>query len=441
MANAKSSYTGPNQSLIKGAALVGASGNKPVGVDLSAGFTAMSNASGQRRAAKHQEMANQEAVANQYLSEISMQDTSGILPAYRPAVEQSLKGLTNQLYEISMAQAKLPKNSPELLELKQQKANLTGEIQTIVAQAKDLTKNAETDLQFYSSGLASQMNSGETISFMQDVAGGRGELFIVDNKLSFKKGDEYIPYNNLPNIVPQAEQEFKTIGTTMSQMSNKTRPISNGDKMQLTTELKGIIKTKDQAVSLAMDPYLGDPLMADVYETAEDAAAAYDQDPIAFKQSVQDRYMGMYEDTWNAGYNQYTAKLQSNRNEGSAAKNGGKAYDGFANYGGVPTHVASGLNDSDKAAINYTLNNKEAKDGTIKIIMPGSTVATEQRLHKADDKQWYFISAAGKTVPYSEVQKYHPEMLDPYTPVNLNNLGAGKKNEKGKGNEGFGRNG
>ena len=317
MANAKSSYTGPNQSLINGAALVGASGNKPVGVDLSAGFTAMSNASGQRRAAKHQEMANQEAVANQYLSEISMQDTSGILPAYRPAVEQSLKGLTNQLYEISMAQAKLPKNSPELLELKQQKANLTGEIQTIVAQAKDLTKNAETDLQFYSSGLASQMNSGETISFMQDVAGGRGELFIVDNKLSFKKGDEYIPYNNLPNVVPQAEQEFKTIGTTMSQMSNKTRPISNGDKMQLTTELKGIIKTKDQAVSLAMDPYLGDPLMADVYETAEDAAAAYDQDPIAFKQSVQDRYMSMYEDTWNAGYNQYAAKLQSNRDEGS----------------------------------------------------------------------------------------------------------------------------
>ena len=98
------------------------------------------------------------------------------------------------------------------------------------------------------------------------------------------------------------------------------------------------------------------------------------------------------------------------------------------------------LNDSDKAAINYTLNNKDANDGTVKIIMPGSNVPTEQRLHKADDKQWYFISATGKTVPYSEVQKYHPEMLDPYTPVNLNNLGAGEGNEGGKGNEGFGRN-
>lgn len=388
MANAKSSYTGPNQSLIKGAALVGASGNKPVGTDLSAGFTAMSNASGQRRAAKHQEMANQEAVANQYLSEISMQDTSGILPAYRPAVEQSLKGLTNQLYEISMAQAKLPKNSPELLELKQQKANLTGEIQTIVAQAKDLTKNAETDLQFYSSGLASQMNSGETISFMQDVAGGRGELFIVDNKLSFKKGDEYIPYNNLPNIVPQAEQEFKTIGTTMSQISNKTRPISNGDKMQLTTGLKGIIKTKDQAVSLAMDPYLGDPLMADVYETAEDAAAAYDQDPIAFKQSVQDRYMGMYEDTWNAGYNQYTAKLQSNRNEGS-----GNTRDRAQDQRSLAYQDLQTYPPAKGTAVKHTFR------------APGDSMSREWEI-SAQDNDMHVLSSGGKTIVVGPGQTY-----------------------------------
>ena len=394
MANAKSSYTGPNQSLIKGAALVGASGNKPVGVDLSAGFTAMSNASGQRRAAKHQEMANQEAVANQYLSEISMQDTSGILPAYRPAVEQSLKGLTNQLYEISMAQAKLPKNSPELLELKQQKANLTGEIQTIVAQAKDLTKNAETDLQFYSSGLASQMNSGEIISFMQDVAGGRGELFIVDNKLSFKKGDEYIPYNNLPNIVPQAEQEFKTIGTTMSQMSNKTRPISNGDKMQLTTELKGIIKTKDQAVSLAMDPYLGDPLMADVYETAEDAAAAYDQDPIAFKQSVQDRYMGMYEDTWNAGYNQYTAKLQSNRNEGSGNTRDRAQEQRSLAYQDLQTYPPA-----EGTAVKHTFR------------APGDSMSREWEI-TAQANDMHVLSSGGKTITVGPGQTY--ESLDAF---------------------------
>ena len=394
MANAKSSYTGPNQSLIKGAALVGASGNKPVGVDLSAGFTAMSNASGQRRAAKHQEMANQEAVANQYLSEISMQDTSGILPAYRPAVEQSLKGLTNQLYEISMAQAKLPKNSPELLELKQQKANLTGEIQTIVAQAKDLTKNAETDLQFYSSGLASQMNSGETISFMQDVAGGRGELFIVDNKLSFKKGDEYIPYNNLPNIVPQAEQEFKTIGTTMSQMSNKTRPISNGDKMQLTTELKGIIKTKDQAVSLAMDPYLGDPLMADVYETAEDAAAAYDQDPIAFKQSVQDRYMGMYEDTWNAGYNQYTAKLQSNMNEGSGNTRDRAQEQRSLAYQDLQTYPPA-----EGTAVKHTFR------------APGDSMSREWEI-TAQANDMHVLSSGGKTITVGPGQTY--ESLDAF---------------------------
>ena len=436
--SAKSYYTGPNRSLVEGAGLVGATQNQAVGVDLSAQFTAMSaGLQANRTQAAIRKEASQKK-ANEAYSAISNMDFDGVMPSMQAGVQDALMPLARQSADLKLQMGQI--SDPQQKALMQAEVNkIDSQIKTFTSQVKDLTTNSKEQLDFHRGSDRSDANDPDYVDTVTSIYSGTEAPMLVNGQLAFNINGEIVPYSSLQDVKPKAYKEMTSYTESLGNAEGAQEPLGPQKVNAYRTKMIETI-TQDNIASLGMDDFGAGTggLVEDKYKTMQEWQSYVQEDYAGAKEFLASRMTDHYVSTADRAATKYKAK-QAQEN---AAKNGGKAYDGFANYGGVPTHVASGLTTSDKEAINYTLNNKDAKDGTVKIIMPGSTVATEQRLHKSKaDNEWYFMSKTGDMVPYSEVQKYHPTMLDPYTPVDLSNLGAGEKNEEGKGNEGFGRNG
>ena len=438
--SAKSYYTGPNRSLVDGAGLVGATQNQAVGVDLSAQFTAMSaSLQANRTQAAIRKEASQKK-ANEAYSAISNMDFAGVMPSMQAGVQDALMPLARQSADLKLQMGQI--SDPQQKALMQAEVNkIDSQIKTFTSQVKDLTTNSKEQLDFHRGSDRSDANDPDYVDAVTSIYSGTEAPMLVNGQLAFNINGEIVPYSSLQDVKPKAYKEMTSYTESLGNAEGAREPLGPQKVNAYRTKMIETI-TQDNIASLGMDDFGAGTggLVEDKYKTMQEWQSYVQEDYAGAKEFLANRMTGHYVGTADRAAAKYKAKQDQEK----AAKYGGKAYNGFANYGGVPTHVASGLNTSDKTAINYTLNNKEAKDGTVKIIMPGSNVPTEQRLHKSpEDGQWYFISKTNEIVPYSEVQKQYPGMLDPYTAapaVNLSNLGASERNEGGKGNEGYGRN-
>jgi hypothetical protein len=315
----KSYYTGPNTSLITGAGNVGLS-NIPEQkyIDFSSSFNAASTAVRTGRAAVEAARQAQQAKAEALLTNLEYQDFSGSIPSYTSTLESGGKFMTNQIYDLSVQEGQT--NDPqEKLMLKSRRTKLENQVKNMAKLSKDLADGAKEDLEDIRLGNYSMSTSLEDINFVQDVLGGLAESAVIDGVWSFKRGEEWVPADKLPDIRPIASEEFKTISQSNQSYSNKTKPLTAADEQAMRTELNGLLKSKDAILSLATDDFIIEGGMGIFADPAE-AEAAYKNDPLGVKNMVLDSYLNMYKDTWNTGYQDYMRK--KNQNTGGSGDGG-----------------------------------------------------------------------------------------------------------------------
>ena len=342
----QSYYQAPNTALIQGAAAVSASENQPMGgINFSDQFSSLSRsvARSQNYNTRKREAAQKEA--NEAYSALSSMNFEGILPGMYDGVQKSLIPMAQEIAELKSEASQI--SDPEEKALINSEINKRDAlIKRFTTQVKDLSNSALDQLNYNRSDDRSEANDEDYVSSINKIFSGQAEPLMINGELAFNINGETQLYSSLKNISPKAYDEFTNYSDAVGAATSAREPITQERADAFKSKMFSTI-TPDNIVSFGMDNFgTGKRLLGDQFETIQDWQAFVGKDYNTAKQLLADRLAENYINTYNNSAAEYQRK-----NPPSGGDGGDKDFDGFANYGGVPTHVRSGLNVTDIDAI------------------------------------------------------------------------------------------
>jgi len=338
-------YSGPNQALIKGAGAVYATENRPVNLDFSKQFENISQGITSARTKQQNALEAAEKEANEAYSVLENLNFEGILPGLHMGAKEILMPLSQQI-----AQSRLNANAASNRDQKNEfsvNANMQeGVLKNVVSQLKDLSENAKEQLDFNRSQDKSAANDPGYISAINKIFSGQAQPQIIDNELGFVIDGETYKYSQLKNLSPKATQEYTSYSDSLKNAVKAQDQLKQPEIDSYRTKVTGMI-SPDNIVSLGMDDFgLGKGILGDQFQTIQDWQTFVDKDYQGAKKLLSNRLTENYIDIYNNSAAEYKRK-----NPPSGDGKGDQQFTGWANYGGVPTDVRSGLNVTDIDAL------------------------------------------------------------------------------------------
>lgn len=297
-------YSGPNTSLIQGAAAVYKTQNPVMNFDFTDQFNKISQGIRSAQTAKQNALEAAEKEANEAYSVLENLNFDGILPNMHMGAKDILAPLAQ-----SIAQSRLSANAAQNRDQKNEfslQANMTeGVLKNVVAQLKDLSNNAKEQLDFNRSQDKSAANDPAYISAINKIFSGQAQPQIIDNELGFVIDGETYKYSQLKNIDPKATAEYTTYSDSLSSAVSATTQLKQPQINAYQTKMTTMI-TPDNIVSLGMDDFgLGSGILGDQFETIQDWKAFVDEDYQGAKKLLAARLTENYVNTYNTSANQY----------------------------------------------------------------------------------------------------------------------------------------
>lgn len=297
-------YSGPNTSLIEGAAAVYRSSNPVMSFDFSKQFENISKGIKSAQTEKQNALEAAEKEANEAYSVLENISFEGILPNMHMGAKEMLAPLAQSVAE-SRLSANGAQNRDEKNEFSLQ-ANMTeGVLKNVVAQLKDLSENAKEQLDFNRSQDKSAANDPAYISAINKIFSGTAQPQIIDNELAFVIDGETYKYSQLKNISPKATEEYTTYSDSLVTAVNATTELKQPQINAFQTKMTTMI-TPDNIVSLGMDDFgLGSGILGDQFQTIQDWEAFVDEDYQAAKKFLAARLTENYVTTYNNSAAEY----------------------------------------------------------------------------------------------------------------------------------------
>jgi hypothetical protein len=300
-------YSGPNTSLIQGAAAVYKTQNPVMNFDFTDQFNKISQRIKSAQTAKQNALEAAEKEANEAYSVLSNLSFDGILPNMHMGAKEMLMPLTQNI-----AQNRLSANAAQNRDQKNEfslQANMTeGVVKNIVAQLKDLSENAKEQLDFNRSEDKSAANDPAYISAINKIFSGQAQPQIIDNELGFVIDGETYKYSQLKNIDPKATNEYTTYSDSLSSAVSATTQLKQPQINAYQTKMTTMI-TPDNIVSLGMDDFgLGTGILGDQFETIQDWQAFVNEDYQGAKKLLAARLTDNYVSTYNNSATEYQIK-------------------------------------------------------------------------------------------------------------------------------------
>ena len=314
-------YSGPNTSLIEGAAAVYKTQNPVMNFDFTKQFSAVSKGIKSAQTAKQNALEAAEKEANEAYSVLSNLSFEGILPNMHMGAKEMLMPLTQ-----SIAQNRLNANAAQNRDQKNEfslQANMTeGVVKNIVTQLKDLSENAKEQLDFNRSEDKSAANDPAYISAINKIFSGQAQPQIIDNELGFVIDGETYKYSQLKNIDPKATAEYTTYSDSLSSAVSATTQLKQPQINAFQTKMTTMI-TPDNIVSLGMDDFgLGAGILGDQFETIQDWKAFVDEDYQGAKKLLAARLTENYVNIYNDSAQEYQIKNPPGGGSGSSTATG-----------------------------------------------------------------------------------------------------------------------
>jgi len=300
-------YSGPNTSLIQGAAAVYKTQNPVMNFDFTKQFSAISKGIKSAKTAKQNALEAAEREANEAYSVLDNITFDGILPNMHMGAKDMLAPLAQSIAQ-SRLSANAAQNRDEKNELSLQ-ANMTeGVLKNVVAQLKDLSENAKEQLDFNRSQDKSAANDPAYISAINKIFSGQAQPQIIDNELGFVIDGETYKYSQLKNIDPKATAEYTTYSDSLSSAVSATTQLKQPQINAFQTKMTTMI-TPDNIVSLGMDDFgLGAGILGDQFETIQDWKAFVDEDYQGAKKLLAARLTENYVNIYNDSAQEYQIK-------------------------------------------------------------------------------------------------------------------------------------
>ena len=300
-------YSGPNTSLIQGAAAVYKTQNPVMNFDFTDQFNKISQGIKSAQTEKQNALEAAEKEANEAYSVLSNLSFEGILPNMHMGAKEMLMPLTQNI-----AQNRLSANAAQNRDQKNEfslQANMTeGVVKNIVAQLKDLSENAKEQLDFNRSEDKSAANDPAYISAINKIFSGQAQPQIIDNELGFVIDGETYKYSQLKNIDPKATDEYTTYSDSLSSAVSATTQLKQPQINAFQTKMTTMI-TPDNIVSLGMDDFgLGTGILGDQFETIQDWQAFVNEDYQGAKKLLAARLTDNYVSTYNNSATEYQIK-------------------------------------------------------------------------------------------------------------------------------------
>lgn len=314
-------YSGPNTSLIEGAAAVGKTSNPVMSFDFTDQFNKISQGIKSAQTAKQNALEAAEKEANEAYSVLENLNFEGILPNMHMGAKDMLAPLAQ-----SIAQSRLSANAAQNRDQKNElslQANMTeGVLKNVVTQLKDLSENAKEQLDFNRSQDKSAANDPAYISAINKIFSGQAQPQIIDNELGFVIDGETYKYSQLKNIDPKSTAEYTTysndLSTAVSATTQLKQPQINAYQTKMTTMI-----TPDNIVSLGMDDFgLGAGILGDQFETIQEWQAFVDEDYQGAKKLLAARLTENYVNTYNTSANEYQIKNPPGGGDGDSTAKG-----------------------------------------------------------------------------------------------------------------------
>lgn len=304
----QSYYQGANTALIKGAGMVSATENKPMGgIDFGSQFSALSQSMRQTQnaAARKREAAQREA--NEAYSALSSMSFEGVLPGMYDGVQQTLMPLAQEIADLKLEANRI--SDP------QEKALINSEInkrdaliKRFTAQVKDLSKSSIEQLDYNRSDDRSEANDEDYVSSINKIFSGQIQPLMVDGELAFNINGEIQKYSSLKNITPKAYDEFTAYSDAVGAATAAREPIPTERADAFKSKMFSTI-TPDNIVSFGMDNFgTGKRLLGDQFKTIQDWQAFVEKDYNTAKQLLADRLAENYINTYNNSAAEYKRK-------------------------------------------------------------------------------------------------------------------------------------
>ena len=380
MAKQRSTYTGMGSALIEGAGKLYRSQNKPIGVDVSKTTSAVRAGVQALKTKQQNALEAAEREANEAYSVLDNLSFEGILPNMHMGAKDMLAPLAQSIANSRLG-ANNAQNRDEKNELSLQ-ANMTeGVLKNVVAQLKDLSTNAKTQLDFNRSPDKSAANDPAYISAINKIFSGEAQPQIIDNELGFVIDGETYKYSQLKNISPKATEEYTSYSDTLVTAVGAKTELKQPQIDSYRTKMTGMI-SPDNIVSLGMDDFgLGRGILGDQFETIQDWEAFVDEDYQGAKKLLADRLTENYITTYNNSAAEYQRLNPPSGGKGKVADPAG-TYEGYGKNSQEDIDFAN-RQWSKAAEAGYTLNElKNAGDAD-------GVLALEEEINKGYPFEFY----------------------------------------------------
>jgi len=278
-------------------------------------------------------------------------DFDKIPPKYRDQVTQYLSDLRMKYADAARTTSNFKPGTPAHVEAIGKMNDINQAIKTLGNQFTQLVERKK-ELPDFQNGLVSAGNNPDDVDFLTSALTDSLDLAISPNgTIGFVGADGAVKeFNNIPGYFNKDFKTFDSVlkfGNSIYQNAAQSgQPLDEYSKRSAKLQLESAIRQggRQTLLSLAQDDFLIDGglmLPEELLNNPEREGELRD--------TVINAYMNMYETASNEGVGFFNRAQEINRqkqlNKGSGGKGSGSSGSGeWANYGGVPTHVGSGLN-------------------------------------------------------------------------------------------------
>ena len=312
----KSFYTGPNNTLIKGAGMAYGSQNQSMGgIDFSSSISSLTQGIQAARNEAEQKKAAVQKEANEAYSALSNMDFTGVMPSMYDGVQAQLMPVAKEIAQLKMEMNSI--SDPEQKALISSEINKkTALITSYTQQVKDLNTNALDQLDYNRSNDRSDGNDDDYVSAINKVFSGQLPPLMVDGQLAFEINGKITKYSELENITPKAYDEFTAYSDSVGAATSAKEPIQQAKIEEFQSKMYSQI-TPDNIVSLGMDNFgTGKKILGDQFETIQDWKAYVNENYTAAKELLTNRLTENYVNTYNNAAAEYRRKNPPNGGDG-----------------------------------------------------------------------------------------------------------------------------